>query len=659
MRPYYGHPPACTCAQCLGDRPRRPTRNATSPPRRPPAPPTTGSPTYTYGGGGGGRSWGWWTWVAIGIAALFVVGLVASLLIGRDSPAPVTAPTSVAAAAPPSTATPVPPTPTPGPPFEWTTTITPGSRTLKAGTPPTTGYYAGWFGEASEDELFYGGRTYKIVELAYHEAEGEVSLAFDSCLMPGALYALNIGKTELRWPASEYSTSQCESDTSRQQAFRFAADEVAMADDAPVAVTLYLVSESLTFPTPQPTPTVPPVAAARVVTATPAPDPTPTPRPTRTPTPRPTPRPIIVPTNTPAPTATPTPHPLPNLRYLEYKRYMLELINAERSRAGLATVVLGDNIAAQLHAESAIENCYGAHWGIDGLKPYMRYTLAGGYQSNGENWHESTGWYRRNGTTWSSLDYCLTKSTRGFPPLVTNVFENVRNAMEGWMSSPGHSRNILTATHKRVNIGVATDGYSFAAVQHFEGDYLTYDGLPKLDGGLLALSGSTRNGVGFNAPDDLDVQIYYDPPPHSLTRGQLARTSCYDSGRLVATLRRPLTGNSYWTEDEFTRTYEPCPNPYDVAASAPDPRTLEEVRAYKTAADRASQSRIGTLITVPWITATEWHVGANTFSVTADIGDVPPGVYTIVVWAPIDGDDEIISQYSIFHGITPPDTYTP
>ena len=526
-----------------------------------------------------------------------------------------------------------------------------------AGTAPTTGYYAGWFGEASEDEFSYGGRTYKIVELAYHEAEGEVSLAFDSCLMPGTLYALNLDETELRWPASEYSAAQCESDVSRQQAFRFAADGVAMTAETPVAVTLRLVSESLTFPTPQPTPTAPPVAAAHVVTGTPtprptvraiivptiAPPPTRTPRPTRTPTPRPTPRPIIVPTNTPAPTATPTPHPLPNLRYLEYKRYMLELINAERSRAGLATVVLGDNIAAQLHAESSLQNCFSGHWGVDGLKPYMRYSLAGGYQSNSENGYGS--------------DYCI-RASDGYRALYS-IEREIDEAIDDWMDSPGHRRNILNPFHKRVNIGLAWDRYNFLAYQHFEGDYVEYDNLPIINGRILTLSGSTKNGAEFRDLDDLSMQIYYDPPPHSLTRGQLARTYCYDSGRLVAALRRQLTGNSYWTEDDFTRTYEPCLDPYDVAPNARAPRSHDEAHDFWQASYDASKARGSVSITVPWITATEWQVNDNTFSVKVDIGDVPPGVYTIVVWAPIDGEREVVSEYSIFHGVTPPDTYTP
>ena len=34
------------------------------------------------------------------------------------------------------------------------------------------------------------------------------------------------------------------------------------------------------------------------------------------------------------------------------------------------------------------------------------------------------------------------------------------------------------------------------------------------------------------------------------------------------------------------------------------------------------------------------------------------GVYTVVVWAPLGGRQVPISRYSIFHGITPPETHT-
>ena len=66
-------------------------------------------------------------------------------------------------------------------------------------------------------------------------------------------------------------------------------------------------------------------------------------------------------------------------------------------------------------------------------------------------------------------------------------------------------------------------------------------------------------------------------------------------------------------------------------------------------------------IIVPWITALQWTAVGESFSVEADIGDVlaehGAGVYSITLWGDIDGERAVISEYSIFHGITPPGTY--
>ena len=326
---------------------------------------------------------------------------------------------------------------------------------------------------------------------------------------------------------------------------------------------------------------------------------------------------------------------------------MLTLINAERQKAGVAAVTLGDNAAAQLHAEAALENCFSSHWGLDGLKPYMRYSLAGGYQSNGENG--------------SGLDYCIKASDgyRANGPIEREIEET----MAGWMNSPGHRRNLLDPHHQKVNIGIAWDRWNTAIYQHFEGGYVEYDRLPSISNGVLSLSGKTRNGVGFSQERDLGIQIYYDPPPHDLTRGQVTRTYCYDSGRQVAGLREPLTGGYYWPTDVFTTTYDPCPNPYEVPASAPAPSSPNEAHQAWQQAYNASQSRSHQSITVPWITASEWTASGTTFAVKADISEVlgryGDGVYSLMVWGKIGGEDVVISQYSLFHGITPPDTYAP
>ena len=369
---------------------------------------------------------------------------------------------------------------------------------------------------------------------------------------------------------------------------------------------------------------------------------------TRTPEPTETPTPPSTPTSVPpSPTPTPTPVPAPELRHLNEKRYMLELTNAERIKAGLQPVALGDNVAAQLHAESSLDNCVGSHWGIDGLKPYMRYSLAGGYQANGENGHGS--------------DYCIKASDRYRP--IVSIEQEVRDAMNGWMNSPGHRRNILGKWHKKVNIGLAWDQYNFKAIQHFEGEYVEYDRLPVIENGVLSLSGTVKNGVAFEDERDLNIRIYYDRPTHPLSLGQLSRTYCYGNGLHIASLREPMTGDLIYFRDEVTKTLEgsSCPDPYDVPADSPAPRSLEEAHEFWQAAYDASQRRAGTeSIVVSKVTTSEWTVGDEAFSVTADAGDLLSthgnGAYTLLMWAPLGGEDVVVSEYSMFLVDPPPPT---
>ena len=80
-----------------------------------------------------------------------------------------------------------------------------------------------------------------------------------------------------------------------------------------------------------------------------------------------------------------------HLRNRDEKEYLLELLNRAREEAGVPPVRLGRNIAAQVHAEEALERCFAGHWDGRGLKPYMRYSLVGGYQPGRENVYSRTG----------------------------------------------------------------------------------------------------------------------------------------------------------------------------------------------------------------------------------------------------------------------------
>ena len=333
------------------------------------------------------------------------------------------------------------------------------------------------------------------------------------------------------------------------------------------------------------------------------------------------------------------------MRHLPEKQFMLELVNEARREAGVGQVVLGSNIAAQLHAEAALENCFSGHWGLDGLKPYMRYSLAGGYQANSENV--------------SGLDYCIS-SRDGYRALYSIEYE-IREAMAGLMRSPGHRQNILNPAHKKVNIGLAWDRYNTKMVQHFEGAHVEFAEMPTVRGGVLRFQGSVKNGAQTGSQREFGVQIFYDAPPGNLTLGQLARTYCYDNGLQVASLREPLTGGNYWPTHQFQKSYQPCRDPADLSPSLSTARSYDEAHTLWQAAYQSSLNPGIRSVTVPWVTASQYVVGGSSFTVEADISGVlarhGPGVYSVVVWGLLGGEQAILAEYSVFHEVEPPMTY--
>ena len=60
----------------------------------------------------------------------------------------------------------------------------------------------------------------------------------------------------------------------------------------------------------------------------------------------------------------------------------------------LLPVVLGSNPAAQMHAQDMLEHDYFGHWWINGMKPYMVYSVTGGKSYVAEN-AATDGWTLR------------------------------------------------------------------------------------------------------------------------------------------------------------------------------------------------------------------------------------------------------------------------
>ena len=320
-----------------------------------------------------------------------------------------------------------------------------------------------------------------------------------------------------------------------------------------------------------------------------------------------------------------------------YADYMLHLINIERRKAGVDSVVLGTNRAAQMHANMMVKFCYTAHWGVDGLKPYMRYSLTGGYQTNAEN----VGAYQA-----CYLDTVANgmATSRGSIALAVHKF------VIDFMSSTGHKATMLDKWNKKVNIGLAWDAHNITCSNQFEGDYVHFSKIPAIEDGHLSMIGRTRKEIVALDPPIFIALVTYDPPPHLLTIGQLDRTRSYSDGKIIGYIAPPNVGSITGVTQGI------CLSPYDLP---------EDTVVAESSADVDTITRHLPLVcpeevvTAPTLRADEWATGNDSFAIDADISSLlskwGDGVYTVILVHAQGGVE--FSKYSIFYGVEPPAGY--
>ena len=328
------------------------------------------------------------------------------------------------------------------------------------------------------------------------------------------------------------------------------------------------------------------------------------------------------------------------------KNYMITLVNTEREKAGVPPVSLGTNQAAQLHAEAAVKNCYSSHWDRWGLKPNHRYTLAGGTGADGENV--------------SGHDVC-TGPGDGYRPLNSLSWE-VRDAVHGLMASRGHRENILHPAHTMLNVGIAHNKYNISIVQQFSSDYVTYEKRPEIDQeGILRLEASATNAT-FDIGNWVNIQIYYDPPPQPLTRGQLYRTYSSCSGAKVAYIVRPRSALPQGGTIDIKKdtTTKRCTDPYGIDPAVTPPTNPAEAQAERNTIKAKGLKAKEIDQTVHVIAATTLTKTTDHLDLQADLQDVVflngPGIYTIVMRGKPDHMQEnaTLSEQAIFWDIEPP-----
>ena len=157
----------------------------------------------------------------------------------------------------------------------------------------------------------------------------------------------------------------------------------------------------------------------------------------------------------------------------------------------------------------------------------------------------------------------------------------------------GHRDNILGASHKKVNIGVASNGRRVTFVQHFEGGALESVERPRIADGVLRLS-ARKNESGLEVFPL--VVLYWEPEPTARTAMEIGVRGSYCVGG----------GFSEGCGDEAVRILVPPPPGTHYPHLAPNE-----------------------------VVATAWSEDDVSLEVVADIGDLisESGVYTVVAWS--------------------------
>lgn len=180
----------------------------------------------------------------------------------------------------------------------------------------------------------------------------------------------------------------------------------------------------------------------------------------------------------------------------EAGRYVLELVNRDRAAHKLPPVAWDETAAraGQRHAEDMVRVGFTGHWGSDGSVPEERYTAAGG-----------DGFVMENAGCFADG---VARELDPDPRFSAESLERVHRAfMNEKPPADGHRRNVLTASHTSLGVGLAkAKGLDIACMaQEFVDDYGTYQPLPKRArvGEVIRIAGELRPpakiaGVGIS-----------------------------------------------------------------------------------------------------------------------------------------------------------------
>lgn len=232
----------------------------------------------------------------------------------------------------------------------------------------------------------------------------------------------------------------------------------------------------------------------------------------------------------------------------ELKQYALQKINEDRAKFGLQSVQLSDNPAAQIHAEDMLTTRKLSHWTSDGMKPYMKYSVNGGFHEVSQN--AAMQWSEGSAPSNFRLDLCKTNDFFCLTYEIEQAIDSFQYDMvydDKECCNDGHRENILDKHHTHVSLGISYNSFEIAYIQNFENQYVDWFQPVTFnkESSTISTSGTFADNVNLDV-----VSIFFDPLPTPATYEEHVDDTSYGLGDFAAIIVEPPPSDSYYVEPE-------------------------------------------------------------------------------------------------------------
>ena len=202
---------------------------------------------------------------------------------------------------------------------------------------------------------------------------------------------------------------------------------------------------------------------------------------------------------------------------------LLNMINEERSANGVSPVLVDElaNRVAMSHALDMVEKNFASHWGSDGLKPYHRYSFAGGTHATEENVSSANNtWSLKPADLKQDIAYLHVRLYSELPP------------------NDGHRKTILAAHNTHVGFGIAVKQLRLRMVELFVAKHVDIAEIKRqaTPGAKLHFSGKVLT-PGYTLAQ---IEVLYEPLPSPPELLWLRTTRPYSLPDDAVTLRLRL-----------------------------------------------------------------------------------------------------------------------